>query len=283
MAHQHSLVYLAAVVTGERFYFDELEAWAAFNWLTRPPREERSRGIVYSGQIRATAWALRALHEVVLAAPAGEREKYAAQLRANLDWMASHVATPGGSHYRPSGLAPQPAGGYRPGELTVHYAPDVTSDASTWNHHVLAWVLDRLAGDGYERAAPTRDHLLRVIRGVVKHSPTVYDWPWGLHADGTAAGPLEDWAVIVAKTFAGRKKAPAAFGPPVTQHYASWARSAVLAAVAAGEPWAPAALARLDAAIVERWGSLPVDWAMTPRRTPKGAAARPGAPRPRDP
>lgn len=280
VAHQHSLVYLAALLTGERYYHDELEAWAAYNLLTRPPGADRLKGVVWSGEIRATAWAFRALLEASLS----DRGEYHAQLRANLVWAMEKIASPGAPGYRANGILTPPSRGYRASPTTVHFADSVDSRIGTWNHHVLAWVLSYAVDSGVVESQALLDHVLKVTRGVAQYSPTLYDWPWGNHADGADGAGLESWPAIMAATFAKRPAQPAAFVvPPTTQHYAAWMRSGLVAAVSAGQAWAPAALAELDAAMAAKWGGVPLDWSLVPSKSGSVIAPPPPAPAPPPP
>jgi hypothetical protein len=258
VAHQHSLVYLAALLTGERWYREELQAWHAYNLLTRP-REARLAGLLWSGEIRATAHALRALLQLALVSRGEDRAFFDAQLRANLVWMRERFVAAGAPDHRPTGvLALQP---FRSAEMLRYAAPGETEVVATWQHHVLAWVLAEIARAGYHEAVPVRDHVLHVTRGVWEHSPARHDFFWGNHVYRA-----HDWPSSIAATFPQRERPPAGIEPPVTSDYALWARAGVVAAVQAGQPWAPDALEWIDDAMRERWGAVPgaLAWQVEP-------------------
>jgi hypothetical protein len=260
VAHQHSLVFYAAVVTGERYYRDELRAWATYNLMTRPKNWARDEGILWSTEVRAAAWGLRALGEAVAALPAAERGDLERQLQNNLDFINGTLAKPGGISYRESGLAPSSP--LKASPWTRYFDPATTGRSAAWNHHVLAWVLDWICGLGFPDAGAARDHFLKVAGGVTANAQTVYDWPWAELADKTAAGQTEWWPAIMAATFKTRPPgAPGAFVAPLTEHYAAWLRAALVLKPELG-------LQKLETAARAQWADFPpFEWALVRRET----------------
>ncbi|HEX5760064.1 MAG TPA: hypothetical protein VF121_12815 [Thermoanaerobaculia bacterium] len=255
-AHEHSLVYLAALLTGERYYREELAAWNTYNLLTRPPGGDlRYRGILWSGQVRTSAWSLRTLHELIRVSSGEEKARYEAQLRDNLRWMTENLATPGGPGYRPTGVLN--VSEHRPTEM-LRQAGGRHGFVSTFMHHFLAAVLGELVRGGYPEAKPMLLHTLKLYEGLWRHGQSRFDLAWGQHAEGA------DVKTMIARTFEKRATPPKAFVAPVDRGYAACLRGPLVAGTNAGLPWAREALTWLDGAYEAQWGAPPLDWALVP-------------------
>jgi hypothetical protein len=69
-AHQPSLAYLPYMVTGDYYYLEELQFWAASNPLeTAPGYNGNGQGLVRWQQLRGQAWSLRTLGQVAYITP----------------------------------------------------------------------------------------------------------------------------------------------------------------------------------------------------------------------
>ena len=98
MAHQPSLVYIPYLITGDRFYLDELYYWAAFNLFFagyRTPGAGYGTGLNesygrISGELRGVAWGLRTLSDAAAMAPDSDIEKnyFKTKLINNMNWLA---------------------------------------------------------------------------------------------------------------------------------------------------------------------------------------------------
>lgn len=262
-AHEHSLTYLAALLTGDRYYREELEAWASYNVLTRPMNDAtakalRAKGIIWSGQVRAAAWSLRALLHAALAEEWSKTGTYYANsLRENLRWMADTYATPGASKYRVTGVTEFQD--YKTVPQTQYVLNPPRYSVATWNHNVLCFELGECVRAGFHEAIPMRDHLLRVAEGIWRHSPSLWDFAHGNHAY-----PGDDWQAIMDTTFAGRKTPPTGFASHVTQDYAAWARAPFVVGADASLPWAAEALAKVDAVLPGFKSGIPPVWRINP-------------------
>jgi hypothetical protein len=271
VAHQHSLVYLAYLLTGERYYYEEMRAWWTYNLLTRPKTADRHQGIIWSGQVRASAWALRSLLHLVLA---GDGD-YEILLYRNLNWMRDTFTIPTSSHYRATGI---PAvENWRPsGMLQFANTTAERQWTGTWMVHVMAYVLGECVRAGYEEAVPMRDHLLKVARACWEYAPSKFLAPWGNHIVPAWMGPVIDierwWRESMTHTFANMPAAAphrTSFADPLTPDYIGWFRAAVVTAVDAGHgpEWADEALKWLDEQIPKsRWKELPLVWRVEPAR-----------------
>lgn len=255
VAHQHGLVYLAALLTGERYYREELEAWSSYNVLTRPKNDLRLKGIIWSGQVRASAWGIRSLLHCSLA----NKGHWVDALVANLNWMRDTFVSAGAKGYRPNGVCSVLP--WRPAKLLDYVTAEPRPNyIATWNHHILASVMDECVRAGFAEAIPMRDHVIKVAEGLWRHSQSIYEYPWGNHAY-----PSDDWADVVRVTFAGRKALPTGFpSPPLTPDYVAWSRAPIVAGVNAGKAWAKEALPKLDQEAAKYKGGIPLVWRIQP-------------------
>ncbi|MES2948763.1 MAG: hypothetical protein V4858_09495 [Pseudomonadota bacterium] len=88
-AHQPSLVYLPYLVTGDHYYLEELQFWAASNPLgTAAGNHGFEKGLVRWDQVRAQAWSLRTLGHAAYITPDMHPMKayFNAQVDFNLDF-----------------------------------------------------------------------------------------------------------------------------------------------------------------------------------------------------
>ncbi len=121
-AHQPDLDYDAFLLTGDRFFLDQLNAQAAFSVTEEWPGVRLTAGqddnLINGSQIRGAAWNLREVDEAAWANPAGSTEgTYFAQVAAdNWSWLMAQLpswtAAEGQSHgwipgnYTPGGMSP---------------------------------------------------------------------------------------------------------------------------------------------------------------------------------
>ena len=96
--HEPSLDFIPYVVTGERYYLEELEFWSQWNsWGTAPGYHGFERSLVGWDQIRGQAWSLRTLAQAAYITPDTDPLKgtLLRELKANADWYnASYVNNP---------------------------------------------------------------------------------------------------------------------------------------------------------------------------------------------
>ena len=90
-AHQPSLAYLPYVVTGDRYYLEELHFWANWNVLrANPGSRGYDQGLVQWEQVRGQAWSLRTLAHAAFITPDDHplRAYFEARVAHNLDAYA---------------------------------------------------------------------------------------------------------------------------------------------------------------------------------------------------
>jgi hypothetical protein len=93
-AHEPALDFVPYLVTGDRFYLEELEFWSQWNAMgTAPEYHGFAQGLVTWDQARAQAWSLRTLAQAAFVAPDSDPLKPALrrELAANIEWYRRHV------------------------------------------------------------------------------------------------------------------------------------------------------------------------------------------------
>jgi len=97
-AHQYDMTYVPYVVTGDRFYLDQIQAEATFPLLYQTNiNREGAEGIIDHGQIRALAWGLRALSNAAYITPDNDSLKsyFDTVVQNNMEHMVEKYITNG--------------------------------------------------------------------------------------------------------------------------------------------------------------------------------------------
>jgi hypothetical protein len=156
-AHVPSLAYVPYLLTGDRYYADEMAYWANYVLLRTfqdgySKARGGSKGLLGSNETRGIAWGLRNLVDAAAylsdAAPA--RAYLADKVDNNLKWAdryaETHV-TPLGTYFE--GQAPETAG------------TKVWSVPRPWQNNYVAWSLDHAAEQGFKGGLKLCDRLAR--------------------------------------------------------------------------------------------------------------------------
>lgn len=142
-SHQPSMAYLPYLVTGDYFYLEELQFWAAWNPLgTDPGYSGDGQGLVRWDQIRGQAWSLRTLgHAAYITPDTHYMKKYfAGQLNNNLNFYnATYVIA------NPNQLGVYDGSG-------AHAFPG--DQPAPWQDDFLTWSFGYLAELGFTQAQP---------------------------------------------------------------------------------------------------------------------------------
>jgi hypothetical protein len=152
-AHQPSLAYVPYLITGDRYYADELKFWANANLLLSQPYYERnnSQGLLAVSQVRAFAWGLRNLTDAAAYVPDADPTKayFVSKLQNNLKWADDYAdgnATNRTWTTPPSNL------------LGTSFEITSTNTAAPWNTRVfiiqweenyLAWAIGHANDQGF--------------------------------------------------------------------------------------------------------------------------------------
>lgn len=143
-AHQPSLVYLPYLITGEYFYLEELQFWAAWNPLeTDSNNSGNGLGLVRWQQIRGQAWSMRTLGHVAYITPDAHPLKpyFVKMLDNNLSYYQEMAAAP----------TANPMGAYD-GQYPGAFVND--SGYAPWQDDFFTWSMGYLAELGFEKALP---------------------------------------------------------------------------------------------------------------------------------
>ena len=98
LAHEPDLDYVAYLMTGNRYYLDQLNAEASYDIISTGPNGRlKGQGIVADGadQVRAQAWNLREIVEAASANPVGSAEKayFTNIMNANFTFLLGEATT----------------------------------------------------------------------------------------------------------------------------------------------------------------------------------------------
>jgi len=142
-AHQPSVAFLPYLVTGDYYYLEELQFWAAANPLeTDPGYSGMGQGLVRWQQLRGQAWSLRTLGHAAYITPDTHPLKayFAKQLDNNLDYYhATYVVG------KPNQLGVYDGSGVGAFEVT---------GSAPWQDDFFTWSFGYLAELGYSKAQP---------------------------------------------------------------------------------------------------------------------------------
>ena len=142
-AHQPSLAFLPYLVTGDYYYLEELQFWAAQNPLqTDPNSSGLGQGLVRWQQLRGQAWSLRTLGQTAYITPDADPLKayFTKQVANNLAFYnATYVVG-------------------NPNQLGVYDGSGAeafqVSESSPWQDDFLTWSFGYLAELGFDDATP---------------------------------------------------------------------------------------------------------------------------------
>jgi hypothetical protein len=89
IAHQPAFAYLPYLVTGDRYYLEELQFWAMYDvFSANPGYRDNVKGLLKPEQVRGQAWGLRTLGEAAYITPDADplKSHFVRILDNNLDW-----------------------------------------------------------------------------------------------------------------------------------------------------------------------------------------------------
>jgi hypothetical protein len=153
-AHQPSLAYYPYLLTGDRFYLDELHYWASFNaFAMREKTRGGTQGLIQEDQVRAQAWSLRTLAHAAWATADQHPLKavFQEQLKANMDW------------YVKTYVAAAPAGGGT--VLQIIADPYHGDQVAPWQQDFMAIVVAHLAENDVDGADKLARWMARFVVG----------------------------------------------------------------------------------------------------------------------
>jgi len=196
-AHQPSLAYLPYLLSGDYYYLEELQFWAASNPLaTAPENSGRGLGLVRWQQVRGQAWSLRTLGHAAYITPDAHPLKgyFTKQLDNNLAFYhAAYVVK------NPNRLGAYDASGANVPEL---------ERSAPWQDDFLTWSFGHLAELGFDKAVPILRWKARYAVG--RMTAPGYCWTEGAayslamrKGDGTRAPVVDSFAELYRLNFGG--------------------------------------------------------------------------------
>ena len=142
-AHQPSLAYVPYLLTGDRYYADEMAFWGDYGMIrTYPADGARSNlGLLENNEVRGYGWALRNIVDAAAYFPEAALNSYfAAKVTANLVWLDGYAL---------AATNPFKA-------LWTGYRPEV-GFISLWEQAYLAYAIDRANRQGFVGGLAHRD------------------------------------------------------------------------------------------------------------------------------
>ena len=148
-AHQPSLAYVPYLITGDRYYAEEMAFWANYAMLRTFKRD--ARGLLMSNEVRGIGWALRNLADAAAYYPeASPVRAYLGQKVLNnlqaLDDYAN-AQDPAANPFR---------------ILWIGRRPDGPQFISMWEQNYLAYAIDSASKHGFAGGLAHRDAIARL-------------------------------------------------------------------------------------------------------------------------
>jgi len=150
--HQVSMAYVPYLLTGDRYYAEELAFWADYGMLASQPLyiRQESLGLLGDGSVRAIAWPLRELADAAAYLPDNDPNKayFAAKVENNLQWFDQYASGQNPYNYWPR--PPSNALGTS-FELTSPDMPGYQGKVimSQWQQNFLAWAISHANAQGF--------------------------------------------------------------------------------------------------------------------------------------
>jgi hypothetical protein len=147
-AHQPSIAYVPYLMTGDRYYAEEMAFWANYGMLRTYDGDgvRGALGVLEDNETRGFAWALRNLSEAAALYPdASPVKAYLSQkVTNNLQWLDTyaHAQNPTTNPFR---------------ILWLGERPDGTQYISMWEQNYLAYAIDRANKLGFSGGLAHRD------------------------------------------------------------------------------------------------------------------------------
>ncbi len=267
-AHQPSLAYLPYLVTGDQFYLDEVMFWANWNMgEVNPGYRGGAEGLINPDQIRAQAWAMRALGEAARIIPDRHPMKayFVRKLKGNLEWyVRTYPRNP--DHNVASAL----------GWLDNVFDPGKTAP---WQNDFVSLVFGQLAETGEPLAEEFYRWHARFVVGRWISQAQGYCRAMApanfLHVRTGGGRAIQDWKTLFRENWPDVHDCPAAVtegSPDLPAAYQAYSRAMLAVAAGLGVEGAAEAFARLRAETSRMTAAMASDptWALAPRSSEKG-------------
>lgn len=157
-AHQPSLAFVPYLITGDRFFLDEMKYWANFCLLStfqdsHSNQRGGSAGLLAPNEVRGIAWALRNLADAAAYLPDHDEMKayFRQKVANNLDWLDQHAAA-----------QTSPLGTVFPLRRPEDEQWAPYTWIALWEQMYVAWAIDRAQQLGFAAGTELRDRVARL-------------------------------------------------------------------------------------------------------------------------
>ena len=218
-AHQPSLAYVPYLVTGDRYYAEEMAFWANYAMLRTYKRD--ARGLLISNEVRGIGWALRNLADVAAYYPESSpvRAYLGQKVLNNLQALDDHAnaQNPVANPFR---------------ILWIGRRPDGPQFISMWEQNYLAYAIDRAGKHGFAGGLAHRDAIARLQLRLFTSDP---DYPRaGAAPYVVGVGKPSGHGVDYFKTMAEIWNATKSYTGPFAGRYGPEARLILMMGVESG-------------------------------------------------
>ena len=247
-AHQPSLAYVPYLLTGDRYYAEEMAFWANYGMLHTDPGDgiRGAQGILERNEVRGIGWALRNLADAAAFYPdASPVKAYLSQkLLNNLRWLDAYATA------RNAGTNPNTI-------MWTGLRPDGPQYIALWEQNDLAYALDRASKLGFTGGVAHRDAIARFQLKLFTSDP---DYPRAQAAPSlVAVGTPTAGRLTFYQTLAEIWSGTAGNTRPFAGFYGPDARLSLMIGIERGWPGAQAAYDYLwpFLGVQPTWGTAP--------------------------
>lgn len=195
-AHQPSLAFVPYLVTGDRFFLDEMKYWANFCLISTfqdsySNQRHGKDGLLASNEVRGIAWALRNLADTAAYVPDNDEMKgyFAEKVVNNLAWLDAHAAAQA-----------TPLGTVFPLRRPEDEQWSPYTWIALWEHMYVAWAIDRAQQLGFSPGTALRDRIVKLQLRLFTSEPEGYKRAYA-GAYVLAVGTRSGRSVTYFKTF----------------------------------------------------------------------------------
>jgi hypothetical protein len=247
-AHQPSLAYVPYLLTGDRYYAEEMAFWANYSMMRTFPSDgvRGADGILAYNEVRGYAWALRNMADAAAYYPDASPVKayLARKVVANLQWLDAYAN------------AQDPA--TNPFQvLWRNKRPEGSQYIGLWEQNYLAYAIDRAHKLGFAGGLAHRDAIARLQLKLFTSDPEYPRAQAAPYVVGVGSGTGTSFTFH--STMAQIWSATQSQTRPFAGYYGPEARLNLMIAVEAGWPLAQSAYDYLwpFVGVNATWGSLP--------------------------
>jgi hypothetical protein len=200
-AHQPAFTYVPYLLTGDRYYLEELQFWANWNMLqANPGYRDHARGLVHWDQPRGQGWSMRTLGQTAYVTPDADPMKkyFVDRVAYNLAWYDQEYShNPAANPF-----------GYVDAGSTI----GADGTLAPWMDDFFTWSIGHLVALGFEDARPLRDWKVKFAIGRMNDPGYCWIFASAYHMavrDPTTRMGYATWGEIYGPTLVDADKAAA--------------------------------------------------------------------------